>query len=381
MVLPSKRGDVLSRRKNARINFWDLAQVNIGTAEAPVYQDHGILKVPGYTITAWPFNGALYTIDPFTATDYADYTQKMFDVGPVTEWKHLFKKMAYDPDETRDLRVRYAPQTGLINTLPLDTVTSASDLTTYGMQWTASGLKYRGFTELTFQHLTTLHNWFSGSTQRKTIYYVTAAYDPLAPDVSDLAISGNIEVYLMPHITLFMGASYNGGHVSSIQDYDGVNGVQVLGPWYQVIPRANYDFAGVGFNGADNDAYLDYQKNRTDAIASEWMVTGLGTISSTTLDPLTFANGNFTYRLEGGDNDMSAVFYNYTASVLAHSSGVSSANLWENDQPFLMAVMKAHGQFYYVWSLVSGGSERAAGESASYISRRVINVPPGDRIP
>ena len=360
-VRPSKRSKGLARRLSfPAIQFYDLAQVNTGTTESPVYTDYPILKVPGYSISpalaSGNFVGAQYTIDPFTQSDYQAYTDMMFAVAPVTEWKHKFKKMEAlsEPFQFETLRVRKVPQTGLINTelitntyADITTVPGranrAAFLSNIGFSWTSRGLEYRNFTELTTR--SNADEWFTLSTGIKDTYYITSVYDPNASDVGALTIRGNIDVYLMPHIGLFLGASYDGPHV--LTGYLGQNGVQVLGPWYQVAPRIDFPAAAI-FN-PETLTFIDYQRNRADAQASEWFHDGgaTTTLTSSTIDPTVFAVGNFTF-VTGMLNNGVPVFYNTTAGVFYQSS-IGGNDFFVNADPFLMAVLKIHGVFYYVW--------------------------------
>lgn len=425
-VRPSKRSKGLARRLSfPAITFYDLASINTGTAESPVYTDHSIVKVPDYSVVAQLndlslFIGATVNIDGLVTADYATQTARYFDVAPVTEWKHYFRKLELEinPGDLptiigapasypANLMVRYAPQTGSPNFLeifgnlsvdistPAGRTARAINFTNYGAAWDSRGLEYRNFTELRLKPSTTAafpfyaatFEWFSMSTVLKDIlqYKITATYNPTAADVGALTITGNIDVYLIPQIGLFMAASYLGTEDVPVHfPYDGENGMQLLGPWYQVLPRAHWpgyvDPYILGDQDALSETFLAYQQGRTDAIASTWTRdAGLLTITTGALDAVDFRTGNNSWKcfIDNG-SDQFAFYSTGTAQTFRSITGATS------DDPILMAVIKLHGKFYYVWSKADPDfpdQNTATDETDSVFGYDRVVYPTGDESP
>jgi hypothetical protein len=416
MVLPSRRRQNLGRRRLSlpAITFYDLASINTGTPESPVYDDHPILKVPSYSIDSAldgsTFLGADYVIDRWANADYAAYYDRLFTV-PVTEWKNHYRKIEYEVADSTlgtypfNLLVRCDAATGgvlpgferVFVDLAVDISTPTGKairdarMSDLGLAWDSRGLEYRNIPDLRFKpdpnafsNYQANKEWFSMSATVKGTfgYKVTSANDPTAPDVGDLAISGPIDVYLIPHVGLFLAASYKGTEdVPGGFAYNGDNGMQVLGPWYQVMPRANWpvyvDPLALLDQELLKETFIDYQKNRTDAIATEWFHTTGTSLSSATISPLDFRTGN---------NSWKCFIDNTGINIDAYTTG--NAGVYRTVDPFnatenvLMAVIKMHGLFYYVWSEAFDSTSNTATDESSATHGYALSVYPfGDEAP
>ena len=218
-------------------------------------------------------------------------------------------------------------------------------------------------------------------------YKVTATYDPDAADVSGtISFSGKIDVYLIPLIGMYSAASCRGARVSEPGDYAGANGVEVLGPWYQAFPRSYWpsyvdpyqleDFTALA------ETYLEYQKQRADAVASLWThLSPTEDISYSALDPSDFRTGNNTWCQVVSNS--AAVLYS-DGGATANTAIVPEPNILGNvfylmTGPQLLAVIKVGGTFYYVWSVDYGDGITTATEALNGIAGYLLRIfPLGD---
>lgn len=388
VVLPSRRDDFLARRISPKlINFYDIGFVNTGTSEAPVWEDLPILKVPGVSFNT---STAVFTVDPFTTSDYEAYINSLFAIAPVSQWKNTFKKLTWygEPYNTIPfdvvshradypnglylLRPPYATgatnksviETGLDKTDPLFSTYLEATLSAYNMAWTQSGLYYRGLDELTIDYLTSADNWTPFSTGQKDTFKITNVFDPDAADIGTLVPKGRIDCFLIPPIVIWIGLSRA---VFSTVTTD------VLGIHYQASARKAYppftdlswaDTGGVGpgqnFNGNNGGLktdYFDYYRQRStrafqvtqdgsayaisDIDSADW---GGGGLPPYALGTETISR-RVTFRINR--HDFSDVVF---IPRLECSTG-SFDLMRQVTSTVLVAVLKQGGTFYYVWDL------------------------------
>jgi hypothetical protein len=436
--LYGRQGDEIFTRRlsNPLITFYDLAQVNTGSAASPVWADHDILRVPDFTadFMTWGINyflGVSYTVDPFESADFAALTAKMFDVGPVTEWNRLFRKIempATGDDFETDLRIsirdsatvfpneKFLPTVAL-NNAAADPVTKETYLSVYRWLYDRArqGVIERGLNELRcnwiprgFFNERVESGYFGFSTGTKDFYKVTDVYDPEAPDVGTLAPGdAKIECYLMPQVG-FWAATANSSDWKT---------TDVLGMHYQVQPRKWWPryLEGTVQNAFDYGSdeavenFMAYQAARDGVRARTWTFTGtVGTydhdFTETALDP-----GDWTALPKWGAAtlgcDSSAVPDGSFFGLAARGYTISdnTTNYWtefkstedENfgetffrtTEPFLTAVLKWGGRFYYVWDVGNAGGSFSAfqtyGQRDRFRLSRGIEWEPGyiDSVP
>jgi len=419
LVQPSKRPEYIGRRRlhNAAITFYDTAYIKDGDT----YRDLPILKVPSVTVSAVAtpfFQGAKYVSEAFTDADFAAYIDLLFEV-PVTEWKHNYRKIEYElnaissPTGNIAIPNTYPPSIALRDgatthifvddfsadiSTPEGRAARTSDLSTYKFCWDSRGLEYRDMTRLrlvtpsqrVFGSSITDPEWFNLDTD-DTNFKITATNDSSAPDVSDtLTFSGNIDVYLISRVGLFVASSVQGPREApGDEGYQGTEGVQVLGPWYQALPRSYWPAYVDPYVLTDwelrKDDFIEYQKSRTDAVASLWTWDGAFGITTGSLDPADFKNGNFTWKSTIENTAVPGTFYSgSTAQTFFNPEPTIDGTVYYlSDTPSLMAVLKIHGAFYYVWSVAAGGRiTTATSECNVSIPQYVTSVyPPGDIAP
>jgi hypothetical protein len=408
LARPRKRKDDYGRRRGEPgIQFYDLAQVNTGTAESPVWEDHPILFTPAYTATrlasGGDFLGVGYEFEPFGPDQFQAYTDMFFSIAPVTDWSRTFKRVEYDffwntndvtadPPVTSfgqmpDIFLMYDPyDIHLADTAYLTDV-RASDaagkrtfLNANGFAWVNDKTVYRGLDELTGMYPTPnpSPNWFGFSTGQKDRYKITTVNDPDAADVGTVKPTGNLDVFLMPQIGFWAAAT-----ATTIHPY-GPDAQDILGMHYQVQPRQFFPRFVDPFwpqpSGPDaipdttadpsgrKSAYLAYQQTRAGVRASSWSTPDSGvSVIETPTDPAAWSGGtyrtatlsrddstNFFYNL-GEDGDGDPVRYRTLFSV--------SGDWFVNDQPFLVAVVRSGATFYYVWNFPSEGFSYSALQS------------------
>jgi hypothetical protein len=416
LVLPSKPPEEIGRRRlsDSLITFYDLGQVNHQDLDdAPIWVDHPILKTPGYTIEAHKWGGPLsgtpmseveYQVDPFTDDDFQAYTDMMFNY-PVEEWNQRYRKIVIPDDDTDndftfDMRFSVLDESasehgeGYIASERIDkdilgpdyNTTKNTALTNTHRVWEIDreGVIYRNLGELTvnldpyFPGLQAQGGYFGFSTENKDIYKVTSTYDSAALDVGDLSISGQIEVYLMPHIGMWVATS------NSV-DYETT---EVLGLCYQVAPRHLWpryisdpdDTETDGYGSdAEIDAYMDYQISRAGMQYSVWQFLGYDSfpspvVSETPGDPSDWTGQNqwgsaliadlvpfswFNAPSRGGPSDDDR-FTSFSTNFISNGTDPDFGNaFFACSSPFLVAVFKMRGQFYYVWDITGPGNYSA----------------------
>jgi hypothetical protein len=389
-------GEFLARRiQPNEITFYDLAQVNVGTVDNPVWNDHQILKTPSYTATAQisdNFLGCRYVFEDFGNSDYQSFTDSIFAVGNIQEWKHLFKKLelelnsidspGFDADNfsfpaTYPVNLmfedknhdRHRAMEVYINSdidTPLGKANREELLDLYGMFWDKKGLEYKGLDSVGYSGNVYDRDWFSCDSNGLPYYKVTDVYDFDAPDKSGIIIKGKIEVYLMPQVGFFMAV---GSKAPTLFDYtDPFAGFNVLFA-YQVLPRFRYPKYVDPYNWFGNyalhDDFLNYQSVRSGMSGSNWYATGTPSIPTgiveSSITPLNFFSDILSYKWHF---DNGAINSFYTSGSRTYNGNTGSARFIRTD-PFLMAVIKANGKFYYVW--VPEGDE--FGNQASFETR------------
>jgi hypothetical protein len=197
--------------------------------------------------------------------------------------------------------------------------------------------------------------WFGYSTGEKDYYKVTTVNDPDAEDVGTIPPAGRVEIYMMPQIALFAYVAYSPDR----QTQETFFGYQVqprrLWPRYSDIDEST---------SATTDNFLGYQKNRDGMVFSRWNYTGTPSVEDYTETPIEKENltgysswacltlggalqQNFlTSAAQGGEDDDGS--NRYQTFFVGSDNGLF---FFENDQPFLSAVIKIGAQFYYVWNL------------------------------
>lgn len=408
---PSVRKPFYSRRiQSPGIIYYDLAQINTGTAESPVWSDHPILKSPAYTTAATAhylpyFSGVDYFVEPFDDADFAAYTQMFFDAAPVAEWNQTYRRISGDAEinylPRGDWRVSMRTESPLEEPfLGRNAFSSADDpssraaaLEYYGWYWDYDKSKviYRSLPRVTgnyFPHngFDTLTNagYYGFSTDSAVIdeiYKITAVRDWEAADVGVLAPRGTVEVYLMPHVSFFASLAFSADFETA----------EVWGLCFQITPREkwaryidpfNNSAGGFGLDALLAD-YLAYQKARTGIQASRVVYTGSGgdpfayTETTITIEELNVSYGYgfqtiggtsgseyFTSGMRGGPaSDFAPRF---GAAFRGTASGVYGASLFQATEPFLVAVIKTGGAFYYVWDV--SGVEFGEGSFSNSVS-------------
>jgi hypothetical protein len=410
-VIPSKRKRFLPRRiNNPAITFYDLASVKDGDE----YRDHPILKIPSYTVSD-NSPGALYTVESFSQTDWDDYRALLFEI-PVEQWKDNYRKLEYEinpvsiPDggvaepatypiglaNVGDFRLNVFGSFSADISTPEGRALKASNLSTYDFCWDSKGLEYRnldtfsfGFPSVDAAHFP---EWFELDLDDSANYKITATNDPDAADISGtLAFSGAIDVYLVPLVGLFAACSATGPEIHIPSGYTGDNGMQVLGPWYQVMPRANWpgyvDPYLLGTYLTFEEAYIEYQKARDTAVASSWVSDHFGDgVVESSLDPALFRTGNYTWKSAIDNNGSVGLFYSHgtAKTVFQPESTVDGTVFYYDGFPMLMAVIKLHKHFYYVWSVDYGGRASTVTESVNINTNTQYTLsvsPSGDQVP
>jgi hypothetical protein len=412
-VIPPRFRDELARRRgDPLIIFYDLGQVNHQDLnDPPVWVDHPILKTPEYTTRfvkfGAPDSGTLmaeyhYDLDPFTDSDFQSYTDMMFNYS-VIEWNRRYRRVDntsfFSTNYTFDMRISMW-NTSLLNTHdnfiltnPLERAglgafyKTQKDLYLGGDRWAyeldREGAIYKGLNDLSI-NMNPLSDgrvapgYFGFSTTDKDSFKVTATYDPGAADVGVVVPRGRIEVYLMPLISMWAATSNS-------EDWETT---EVLGLCYQVNPRglwpryvAPADASGTGGAGDDTAVanYLAYQKARPGMQYSTWEFFGYDPESPTS-DPIVVETpgvpADWTGQTKWGLASVGGVavggtwygsgqrsgpfgdsFTNFNTGFTAIGDDPNFGNaLFQNTTPFLVAVFKMGGQFYYVWDIQSGGN-------------------------
>jgi hypothetical protein len=396
IVRPSENRKILARRNLQKtITFYDLAQVNTGTDAEPVWSDHPILKTPSITAVAAGSSGTFYrqdiTVESFTQSDYQAFTDLLFQF-PVTQWSKKYRKLEYEPyltTATSNSDTSYPSFLVLKNNVGTwgammranPTVTrfmadalygtdAAAILAANGLVWSKTSSPYKGLPYLAGKETRTsasqVNSFFGFSTEDKISYKLTSVNDPNAPDVGIIAPSGKTEIYLIPHVSAWAACSSSADNLTKY----------VLGPVYQVNPREmfprfverGYSHATAGTLSAgyaSNDpssrkeSYLEYQQNRAGMHAGSYSRSGTNDTANpftnmTSNDPLLFPITSSYYA--GTLTDNNATFYQRNAGDATRGNLYFISDWFENTDPFLTAVIKTGGRFYYCWSLEDTGS-------------------------
>jgi hypothetical protein len=360
------------------ITFYDCATLNGA--------DLRILKTPTYTIDPLltpDFTGAVYTVETFGTADFAAFHDLLFEV-PIAEWKDNYRRLDYDPNPhvpgtsepthyPHSLAIISPVTAALQNvweSLPQEVQADISTefgrasrtdhLSDIGLCWDTRGLEYRGLTDIKYTYGTTQNrrDWFSASLVNSN-YKVTATNDSSAADVlGTLTISGNIDVYLIPLVGMFIAGSYKGPSVPININFDGTQGMEILGPWYQAFPRyAWYEYVDPYGDGAYPDLfedYLSYQKARSGAQASQWFWDGATGVTDSIISPSDFRTGNLSWKCTIDNLEHPDLYVGEGNGTAATYTDHTTSAIFDSSDPILMAVMKIHGQFYYVWDVAGG---------------------------
>jgi hypothetical protein len=360
------------------------------------------------------FSGVRLELDPFVNSDYQDYTDMMFNY-PVTEWNKRYRKIIdgsadFTRDFDTDLRVSMRHEFATLAEgafLPINSIkkselgetyagTKQANLDTYRWTWDRDRngvIAASSLPDLTVNlnpfnpntSLNTIAGYFSLSTSLwetyKYLYKVTATYDPNAPDIgTNINEQSAIEVYMMPQMGMWAATSQT-DNIPGTGDY---RTTQVLGPVYQIHPRQHWpryleDPLTVGTGGEYGSdirvsAFLDYQKARPGMQGWTWTWTGVSQTdfshTTDTLDPGDWSTldqfgaatipGNFgaakifySCFARGGNTNANFQFLSTLFSPTA--STFWGGRMFRGDEPFLLAVIKTGGTFYYVWDVFAEG--------------------------
>lgn len=429
-VFPSRRRRKLGRRRTgeAQIRFYDLGQVNHESLDAePIWSDHPILKTPSYTTAAgiWGsvgdyFAGVEYSVESFADADYSAFTDTMFNY-PVTEWTQRYRRIegitGYDgtADFRYDMRfsLRDSTFSGTEERLMPERLLSLSYLgqatfdtnketylTSYLHYW-HNDRNYAGYRDL--DQLGGQYFPYGGSSFLPGGYFpystddsyfkVTATNDPDASPVTLGAPTGSYDVFLMPQVGFFMAVSHSSNWKTS----------EVLGLCYQVMPRHLWPRYVEGLQtgtggqyGSDSAvaAWLSYQIGRSGVQYSSWTYTGTGAINDFSYTETPGVPSDWTGQtkwggaVNGSENDIDGYYYltnnrgsgistdtqpDYTTTFTPSDPSILFGNnLFQSTTPFLTAVIKKGGQFYYVWDIshaVDGFGNFSAFETTAQNSR------------
>jgi hypothetical protein len=172
-----------------------------------------------------------------------------------------------------------------------------------------------------------------------------------------VAISGNIDVYLIPQVGLWKaGRDQNPIVTAEVPEK------KVMFA-YQVAPRRMYPDFVDPFNEENfytkAEAFFEYQQNRVGMVKRHWeAVDVLGNITDITETSFTDFDGYDVFA-----SNMSSASSNF------HGSYIETV-AFDRIDPLLVAVMKIRGQFYYIWDmadfadfeLIAGGGYTIATE-------------------
>ncbi len=421
--VPDSEPPLGRRLRGADIRFYDLGQVNHQAPDAePVWRDHPVLFVPGYTHSprvhgGSTFAGVRFNVQPFTDTHYQAYSDMMFNY-PVTEWTRRYRRIRtidsidithynFDTDmrislrdsQTVNIDERFLPGNyiGPITNGENYNTAKESSLNQFRWVWEASkdAALYRGLDQVTsnisppgFMGLTISGGYFGFSTGRKDTYKVTTSRNPSAPDVGTVEPRGVVEVFLMPQIGLFLTHAYSSDWKTT----------HILGAHYQINPRHKWpryqgDSHAVGSGGqyggdAEVADYIDYMKQRSTRAIS-WTMTGSGVGGDLAYSLTEFAPGDwsgltkwavgtqhdtafstfyFGMRARGGPwIDSAPSFASPFVSDGFPDDDDFGTELFRGSAPFLVAVIKMGSAYYYVWDI---SYSAFFGNTASFHTRR-----------
>lgn len=416
--------DVFHRRNLQTIQFFDLGQVNIGSVDSPLWSDHAILKSPSYScvnVTDGGFAGTYYQLlsfDGFDDTDYQNYTDLFFNVASVDNWKYYFRRLEYEPYlnlgtladsyqyggtdypskiiiyDKNDLKcaLMRAPLSDFDSTsnpnIMIDplvnadvTASTSNVLANHGLVWNKSNpgyknlsyLKTRGSDAPTGSGVT---SYFPFDTADKTNYKVTSVYDSSASDVGVLAPAGNTEVYLMPHLSFWMASATSADNTTKYAMF-----------CYQINPRQYFpryvergfsqtftNWIGFGLAATDDQNnrkadFLNYQMNRSGMQAVTYSRASAsvtpwtdGSSMSAASFPINI-NGYFSSTLS---TDATSNFHQWVLGDPSRADLYISSPFFSMSNPFLAAVIKTRGQFYYVWDMTGGSAFYSGKQGMKY---------------
>jgi hypothetical protein len=403
------------RLQNNLITFYDLGLVNHATEGSPVFEDHPILKTPSFAPVGVysPFAAPAFAysergeVEGFTTADYQAYTDMMFNY-PVEEWHFRYKKLEYEAyidkgnytdtlqyggtdypskiiiyDKNEEQAALMRPTVFGGGALMFDQTfvdygigvpsTAAEIFNTYGLVWSQTTNKFKNLpylkTKANDRNANGITSFFPFDTSDKTEFKVTLENDADAGDVGVLVPKGKTEVYLMPHISCWAAAGN-----SSDQ-----NTKYVLGPVYQINPRKEFpsyvergwtqNQTYTGFDpirdgeASNNDyhglkqSFLEYQMGREGMQAGTYSRSAYGSAYSdmVSMDPGDFPVNDYGYYSSTFTREDPTYFTNAAANPdradLYFQEDNSAGNFFTLDEPFLCAVIKTKGRFYYVWNL------------------------------
>lgn len=340
LAAPSKRGDVLSRRVNTIINFWDLGRLADGTDWMTTYLP--TLTYPaGYTVSSEAYTGTFDT----STFDPTDIFAAQLAVEPdVNNWSEAFHKIEYEEAERYGLEIMPPSDTGEYDSDPTTWLSVARAGTrdrvfAPGVPvtedfWTPDGLKVPASPRLA---LLTGGAFYRLNTSSTTRQKVTALPDPTAAAVP-FALRGRCDVYLTPCLQFWymIGVKQTtvAGHIWATKDIlDGV-----IRPWDRATFLTNAPLeASLGTfplcwtttatpDNATGEIFEDYMQTLPSAklqvnIADDTAGTA---ISQTMEDPATFP----------------------VSAATNPVGGVTNTVPYEN---LLMALVKQGNNTYYLW--------------------------------
>jgi len=417
-LFPYDEPDYPSRRLGGGIiTFYDLAQVNTGTEESPVWSDHPILFSPNYSVD---FGGVAHTANQnqfviserFGTDQFQDYYDMMFDI-PVEEWSVNYRKLVwYGPGaiEGNDLflqpylgdleamskpyipipRITASPFPTFTNILDASAELDSTDRTDFmrdlGFAWTSRGWEFPRGTKPMFQGTNEHEGWlFSGLNQYSVLvpdqrYKFTTEYDPMADDAFGGELpnfSGPIDWYLMPQVYFF--------HAHTTEHAGWLGERYTLGLQFEIVPRKYYpelvefgwDDGGYPSNTDPNnrkDDWINYQKGRADRRCSIiQMTSGEGANPKTGFES---SSGGSAFPVDYWQSNSGNAYYPGTMPGDGpHTTVVFPQALFPSNIAFdppdhlLLAVIKMGGTFYYLWydqSDVVGSAGRASFAAQGY---------------
>lgn len=414
-AFPRRRPRRIGRRRinTPQIRFWDLAQVNHGDPNNPVWEDHPILKSPSFSVTAAgqgpgnnTFAGAVYHFDAFNDSDFAAYTNLFFNY-PIIEWKQRYRQIKGIPftkqgsgDYGFDMRCSPYDATAQGRFLPnffaseealgqptFDNFTQ-NLLTNYFHFWDndRSRVKYNNLPFLRggFRAGQPPGGYLPFHTNDNLNFKITAVNDPDAPAIDFGIPSGVIDIFLMPMVGLYLAVANSADWKTS----------ELLFA-YQINPRQHWPRyeEGIIFTGSENgsdaavNAWFEYQRNRPGIQFSSWTYIGDPPGENVPIDeefiviPGTPASWTGLTKwgaaMMSSNNDPNRSYYLIRNrggpasgdkfpdfSTVAVGSPADDPNfgqdLFRATQPLLTAVIQKGSHFFYVWNINAGFGNLAA---------------------
>lgn len=234
-VEPSDRSKLLIRRKAGFIEFYDLGQINIGTAESPIWITH-----------PWTFPATL-SVSGTTLTDVSEMTTAQFHSSFITDeilavpredWSTTFRKLEYEDAESYGLDLvlenvadsfdqirrcvaregsRYE-QFDFGGAWPATTVSA-----TTSQAWVSQGFKkhpthYLHYAQNSLAFRPWLRNFPDASNSN-----ITTTFNFSAPGTDDFRLDKPTKFYLVPQpyaITVRFASNWYGGYIYSFMHRD-----------------------------------------------------------------------------------------------------------------------------------------------------------------